>query len=157
MAPCWEFRAGGALAGGQWCTFTTRSWGPCTGCTERWMLSWRYSAPTKRAEFNGFLCLLKKAIGPTVVHVDNKGSLMGCGEDEVQWTKSEGRRLVDLELGRATRSTPRRNAGGCRARQQTHRSQITEGTEMADEQATEGAMLRSTAFFSLCLVEKWRD
>ena len=31
----------------------------------------------KRADLTAFLCLLKKDIGPTVVHVDNKGTIDG--------------------------------------------------------------------------------
>ena len=31
----------------------------------------------KRAELTAFLCLLRKVIGPTMVHVDNKGIIGG--------------------------------------------------------------------------------
>ena len=31
----------------------------------------------KRADLTAFLCLLRKAIGPTMVHVDNKGIIDG--------------------------------------------------------------------------------
>ena len=38
----------------------------------------------KRAELTAFLCLLRKAIGPTVVHVDNKRIIDGLWRgDEV--------------------------------------------------------------------------
>ena len=36
------------------------------------MLSWRFSATIGRAELTAFLCLLRKAVGPTKVHVDIK-------------------------------------------------------------------------------------
>ena len=47
--------------------------------------------PIKRAELTAFLCLLGVIIGPTTAHVDNKGL--------VHWSESEGRRLVDSDLG----------------------------------------------------------
>ena len=37
---------------------------------------------TKRAELTAFLCLLKKVIGSTKVHVDNKGIMTGYGEEK---------------------------------------------------------------------------
>ena len=35
----------------------------------------------KGAELTAFLCLLRKAIGPTMVHAENKGILTGGGEE----------------------------------------------------------------------------
>ena len=52
----------------------------------------------KRAKPTAFSCHLRKAIGPTVVNVDNKGIIDGLwrGKNKVHWPRSEGRRLVDL-------------------------------------------------------------
>ena len=36
----------------------------------------------KGAELTAFLCLSRKAIGPLVFYVDNKGSLMDCGKEK---------------------------------------------------------------------------
>ena len=38
----------------------------------------------KRAEFAAFLCLFKKAIGPSMVHVDNKGIIDGLWKGEME-------------------------------------------------------------------------
>ena len=48
----------------------------------------------KRAELTAFLCLFRKAIGPTMVNVDNKGIIDGLwrGETRCIGPKSEGRR-----------------------------------------------------------------
>ena len=40
---------GGVRADGPWCSLiTTRRWCQCMGCTERWMPSLRYSAPSRQ-------------------------------------------------------------------------------------------------------------
>ena len=64
-------------------------------------------------QLTAFLCLLRKAIGPTMVHVDNKGIIDGSVEtrNEVHWFKSEGRRHVHLDLGRIVRISSRRQDG----------------------------------------------
>ena len=36
----------------------------------------------KRAELTAFLCLDRKVIGPTMVHVDTKVLMMGCGKEK---------------------------------------------------------------------------
>ena len=73
----------------------------------------------KRAELTAFLCLSGEVIGPTMVHCDNTGIVGWAveGRNEVHWPKSEGRRLVDLDLERIAQSTPRRHIGEGRARQ----------------------------------------
>ena len=38
----------------------------------------------KRAELTAFLCLTRKAIGPTMVHVDNKGIIDGLWRREMR-------------------------------------------------------------------------
>ena len=48
-----------------------------------------------RAELMAFLCLLRKAIGPTVVHVDNKGIIDGLWRGEI---KCIGPRAKDADL-----------------------------------------------------------
>ena len=37
---------------------------------------------TKRADPTAFLCLLRKAIGPSMVHVENKRIIDGCGKEK---------------------------------------------------------------------------
>ena len=49
----------------------------------------------KRAEQTAFLCLLRKACGPTVVHVDNKGIINGLWRGEM---KCIGSRAKDADL-----------------------------------------------------------
>ena len=39
----------------------------------------------KRAELTAFLCLLRKVIGPTMIHVDNKGIVDGLWKGQVKW------------------------------------------------------------------------
>ena len=106
----------------------------------------------KRAELTAFLCLLRKAIGPTTVHVDDKGNYSRAVErrKEVHWRKSEGCPLVDLDLERnnckeyitkaywwrsstSKRIVPRRKYSNCR-----FRKFITDGNAKADEVAREG-------------------
>ena len=55
----------------------------------------------KRTELTAFLCLFRKAMGPTMVHADSKGIVDGLAErrKEVRWSKSEGRRFVDFDVG----------------------------------------------------------
>ena len=52
----------------------------------------------RRVELTAFLYLLRKAIGTMMVHVDNNGII--DGRKSVLWPKSEGRKLVDLDLRR---------------------------------------------------------
>ena len=49
----------------------------------------------KRAELTAFLCLLRKVIGPTKVHVDNKGTIDGLRKGEKECIKP---RAVDADL-----------------------------------------------------------
>ena len=49
----------------------------------------------KRAELTAFLCLLKKVIGATMVHVDNKGIIDGLWRGEV---KCNGPKAEDADL-----------------------------------------------------------
>ena len=59
-----------------------KNWGLCTGCTVRWTLSLRFSAPSRELRWPFLVSLFKKKIiAPTKVHVDNRGSLMGCGKE----------------------------------------------------------------------------
>ena len=47
------------------------------------MLNMRCSA-LSRGELTAFLCLLRKASGPTVIHVDNKGIIDGLWRGEMK-------------------------------------------------------------------------
>ena len=58
---------------------------------------------TKRAELTAFLCLLRKVISPTTVHVDDKGIIDGLWRGEV---KCVGR--VDFNLGGGAQSSAKR-------------------------------------------------
>ena len=49
----------------------------------------------KRAELTAFLCLLRKAVGPTLVYVDNKGIVYGLWRGEVRCI---GPRAKDADL-----------------------------------------------------------
>ena len=66
---------------------------------------------TKRAELTAFLRLLRGIVGPTTALLTTKDSLTGCGEEkyEVHRPKSEGRRLVDLDLGGGAPGSSRMN------------------------------------------------
>ena len=46
-----------------------------------------------RAEMTAFLCLLKKAIGPTKVHVDNKGRDNPLAMDKIQCEEVQNDRI----------------------------------------------------------------
>ena len=48
-----------------------------------------------RAELTAFLCLIRKAIGPTMVHVDNRGIVDGLCRGE---TRCIGPRAKDADL-----------------------------------------------------------
>ena len=111
--------------------------------------------PIKRAELTAFLCLLRKAIGPTVVHVDNAGIIDGLWRGETRciaprakdadlwiliWEEvhrfHQAGILVEVEH---VKSAPHRagNAATCGS----SRKCITEGHEKAVELAKEGALL----------------
>ena len=102
----------------------------------------------KRAELTAFLCLLRKVIGPTRVHVDNKGIIDGLRKGEKEWIKPragdpdfwmkicdelhgmvERGILVEVEHVKAHRTM----------KEKEHMS--TEGNEKADDMAEARAML----------------
>ena len=81
MALCWEFRAGVSRADEQWCSLiTTRRWSQCMGCTGT--VDAEVQRSIKRAESTACLCFLRKANGPTMVHVDSKGIIDGLWRGE---------------------------------------------------------------------------
>ena len=53
------------------------NWDRCTGCMERWIAELQVQRTIKKAQ------LLKKAVGPTVVHVGNKGIMVGLWKGEM--------------------------------------------------------------------------
>ena len=67
----------------------------------------------KRAEQTAFLCLFRKAIGPTMVHFENKGIISGLWRGEVMCI---GRRTKDADLWiliwEEFQISPRRHTGG---------------------------------------------
>ena len=73
----------------------------------------------KRAEVTAGSCLLRKVIGPTVVHVDNKGIIDGLWKGKM---KCIGPRAKDADLWifiweKLKKRTSGRHLGGGRARQ----------------------------------------
>ena len=107
MAVCGEWQDSGALVDGQRCSWImTEAMGRTHGMHGTLEAELEVQRTVQSA--NGFLCLLRKAIGPTMVHVDNKGRAFDGGENEVHWPESEGRRLVDLDLGRSAQISSRR-------------------------------------------------
>ena len=65
------------------------------GCTGRWKPCGGYSATIERADLTAFLCLLRKAIGPSIVHVDNKWIIDGLWRGEM---KCVGPKTKDADL-----------------------------------------------------------
>ena len=118
------------------------------GCTAR------SSAYIRRAKRTAFLCLLRKAIGSTMVHVDNKGIIDGLWKREMTcigpkakdadlwiaiWEELNNFRAKKMLLGvehvEAHRTEKERQ-------QMSFLEKIfTEGNEEADEQAKEEEML----------------
>ena len=50
----------------------------------------------KRAELMAFLCLLRKAMGPTMYHVDNKGIIDGLWRGEMTCIGPKAKKNADL-------------------------------------------------------------
>ena len=74
-------------------------WVRCMGFCGAMEAEYEVQRTIKRAELTAFLCLLRKACGPTKVHVDNKGIIDGLRVYEV---KSRRCGLVDKYWGRTT-------------------------------------------------------
>ena len=65
-----EFWEGGVHVGGQWCSLIMMErWGPRMGCTLRWMLISRYSAPSRRQRGEPSLDSSEELVGPTTARV----------------------------------------------------------------------------------------
>ena len=62
----------------------------------------------KRAELTAFLCLFRKAVGPTMLHVNNKGIIDGLWRAEMRYI---GPRAEDADLWRIAEISSRRNTG----------------------------------------------
>ena len=64
----------------------------CMGCAERWM---------QKPEFTAFLCLLRKAIGPTMEQDDNKEIMDGLWKGEMRCIgpRAKGAALWIIHLG----------------------------------------------------------
>ena len=97
MALCWAYQASWARAAGRWRrSITTRRWG-MYGTLDAEL---KVQRTIKRAELTAFWCLLRKAIGPTVVHVDNKGIIDGLWRGEL---RCMGTKAKDADLWILTR------------------------------------------------------
>ena len=70
-----------------------KSWDPCMECTAQWRQKFEVQRTVKTAELTAFLCILKKVIGLTKVHVDNKGIVDGLWRGE--------RKCIDPKAGDA--------------------------------------------------------
>ena len=73
MALDWEFQAGGALAGGQWCSSITTEMEPMHGMYGTLDAELKVQRTIKRSGLTAFLFLFRRIIGPTTAHFDNKG------------------------------------------------------------------------------------
>ena len=106
-----------------------------------------------RAELMAFLCLFRKAFG-LPGSCGQQGIIDWALErrNEVHWPKSEGRRRVDVDLGRGAQNSSRRIAAGSRARRSTSHQEgeernelfekfVTEVNVKADDLAKDGAMM----------------
>ena len=81
MAPCWEFEAGAAHAGGQLYNWVMlRRWGPVHGMYGTLDAELEVQRTIKRAEVTALLCLLTAIIG----HGDNKGIINGLWRGEMK-------------------------------------------------------------------------
>ena len=71
MVYCWEKHDNGARVDGQrYSWITMERWGPMRGMYGTLEAELEVQCTIKRAELTAFLCLLKKATGPTMDHVD---------------------------------------------------------------------------------------
>ena len=79
---------------------------------------------THRVELTAFLCLLRKAIGPTVVHVDNTGIIDGPVDGEMTCIGPRAKDVdwCGLDLGRTAQCTQRRHTGWRSTMSKAHRS-----------------------------------
>ena len=99
----------------------------------------------ERAELTAFLCLLKKVIGHTKVHVDNKGIIDGLWRGARKCTdpKDLGR-VASVNVIRFfgwKRSISKRTAQRTKNEMLQLEKLVTEGNEKGDELAEAGAML----------------
>ena len=128
-----------------------------TACAEypfAWQVELEAQRSIKRTDLTAFLCLFKKAIGLTMVHVDNKGIIYGLWRGEMRcigpraqnadlwiliWEElhrfhQEGT-LVEVEHVKAHRTEKERQ------QMSLLENFITQDSEKADEFAQEGAMM----------------
>ena len=111
---------------------------------------------TKRAELTAFPCLLKKVMGPSKVHVNNKGIIDGRwrGERECIKPKAGDADFVDQDLGKNCTVWPqeiwrwkwsmsRHTAQKKEKKEMSHfdKKFVNDGNEKPDELAKAGAML----------------
>ena len=79
---------------GQWCSWIT-TWRWADARDERWVQSFKVQRTAERAEVTAFLCTLRKAVGPAMVHVDKEGMFDGLWRGEMRCT---GPRAQDADV-----------------------------------------------------------
>ena len=95
--PLLRVRAGGALAGGQWCSLSDHDeeMGPMHGMYATLGAELEVHCTIKSAELTAFLCFLRKAVCPAMVHVDSKWIIDGLWREEM---RRNGPRAKDADL-----------------------------------------------------------
>ena len=87
IALCWKSRAVGVRVGGQLCSLIiTRRGSQCVRCAVPWMLNLRYTAPSRGLSWQLFCVSLRRIIGSTTAHADNKRIIDGCWTREMKCT-----------------------------------------------------------------------
>ena len=84
MVFCWERLESGARVDGQWLGHDGEM-GPMRGMCGTLDADLRCSVRSKELSQRPFLCLLRKAIGPTMMHVDNKGNMDRLWRGDLIW------------------------------------------------------------------------
>ena len=81
---CERVATGGSVLGvGQWCRFDhDEKLGPVQGMFGKLDAELEVERTIKSAELTFLVCLLCKAFGPNTDHVDNRGIMMGFGEEK---------------------------------------------------------------------------
>ena len=68
---------------------------PMHGCTEHWDAQLEVPRTIKRVEVTAFLCLRRKAFGPTMANIDHEGIIDGLWRGEMRCI---GPRAKDADL-----------------------------------------------------------
>ena len=173
MVLCWCFRVGGARAAGQWVQLHhDEDMGPMHGMYRTLDAKFEVQRTIKRAELITFLCLLRKAIGLTMGHVDNKeiigglmkGTCIGPREKDANWRElhrahHEGM-LVEVEHVKVKLhkegSVNEKSRRGCKRGSNVGRESCGAGTS-EQNRLTRGVSVRSIEQIGWCTeTDKYR-